>query len=216
MHMFLTCSSLLSLASVLTFTASTASAAEGPITEFALAGEGHRPQAIVTGPDGNLWVTEVGKHKIIRITPAGKITEFPVPGEKVGVLQGITAGADGNIWFSSREENAIRRVSLEGGIQRHLPHPVDGGNEKPPHHGVVAAGDGDRTRRKRLVRRDAREQDRPDHPEGGDHRIPGADRGQRSLCRGLRQEQDGLVHREPGPTRWRDWTLRRGRSMSSS
>src|SRR5471032_3355513 len=80
------------------------------IQEFALATEGGRPQAIAPGPDGNMWVTEVIKHKILRVSPDGKITEFPVPSKTVGVLQGIAAGADGNVWFTSREENSIRRM----------------------------------------------------------------------------------------------------------
>lgn len=88
--------------------------AGGPITEFPLSTPSHRPQAIVAGPDGNLWVTEVIKKKIVRVSPSGMITEFAVPGMGVGVLQGIGAGADGNLWFTSREENAIRRVSPKG------------------------------------------------------------------------------------------------------
>jgi virginiamycin B lyase len=88
--------------------------AEGPISEFKLASAGHRPQAIVTGPDGYLWVTEVIKKKLLRVSPTGTITEFSVPGMGVGVLQGIAAGGDGNLWFTSREENAIRRATPDG------------------------------------------------------------------------------------------------------
>lgn len=84
------------------------------LVEKSLPGEGQRPQAIVVGPDGNLWVTEVLKHQIFRVTPSGEMTAFSVPGESVGVLQGITSGPDGNLWFTSREENAIRRVSTKG------------------------------------------------------------------------------------------------------
>lgn len=84
------------------------------IIERSLPGEGQRPQAIAVGPDGNLWVTEVLKHQIFRVTPEGEMTAFPVPGEVVGVLQGITSSPDGNLWFTSREENAIRRVSTTG------------------------------------------------------------------------------------------------------
>jgi virginiamycin B lyase len=84
------------------------------IVEKSLPGDGQRPQAIVVGPNGNLWVTEVIKHQIFRIKPNGDVTAFRVPGEKVGVLQGITFGPDGNLWFTSREENAIRRVSPAG------------------------------------------------------------------------------------------------------
>jgi virginiamycin B lyase len=84
------------------------------ITEFELSSPGHRPQAIAPGPDGNLWVTEVVRHKILKVTPKGEITEYPVPGDKVGVLQGISAGADGKIWFTSREENAVRQITTDG------------------------------------------------------------------------------------------------------
>jgi virginiamycin B lyase len=48
------------------------------------------------------------------VTPGGEMTAFRVPGDAVGVLQGITSGPDGNLWFTSREENAIRRVSIKG------------------------------------------------------------------------------------------------------
>lgn len=84
------------------------------IVETSLPGDGQRPQAIVFDPNGNLWVTEVIKHQIFRIKPNGDVTAFRVPGEEVGVLQGITSGPDGNLWFTSREENAIRRISPAG------------------------------------------------------------------------------------------------------
>jgi virginiamycin B lyase len=98
----------------MTVTLTASAAPDDPVTEFSLASDGHRPQAIVAGPDGNLWVTEVLKKKILRVTPKGEITEFQVPGKDVGVLQGIAAGPDGNLWFTSREENAIRRVTPKG------------------------------------------------------------------------------------------------------
>jgi virginiamycin B lyase len=88
--------------------------ADDAINEYPLATVGHRPQAIVLGPDGNMWATEVIKKKILKITPDGAITEYAVPGDKVGVLQGIAAGSDGNLWFTSREENAIRTITTKG------------------------------------------------------------------------------------------------------
>jgi virginiamycin B lyase len=95
-------------------TAARESRADDAIREFPLSAVGHRPQAIVLGSDGNLWATEVIKKKILKITPDGAITEYPVPGDKVGVLQGIAAGPDGNLWFTSREENAIRTITTMG------------------------------------------------------------------------------------------------------
>ncbi len=38
-----------------------------------------RPLGITAGPGGNLWFTDSGSNKIGRISPSGKITEFPVP-----------------------------------------------------------------------------------------------------------------------------------------
>ncbi len=121
--------------------------AQATIDEFPLASDGHRPQAIVSGPDGNLWVTEVLKHEILRVTPAGKITEFPVPGKAVGVLQGIAAGPDGNIWFTSREENSIRRVSPSGEFNGEFPLPSGATDNNTLTKGswpreIVAAPDG--------------------------------------------------------------------------
>src|SRR5438105_925769 len=50
----------------------------GELAEFAVPTAGSFPRGIIAGPDKNLWFTElVGK--IGRITPAGAITEFPIP-----------------------------------------------------------------------------------------------------------------------------------------
>lgn len=74
---------------------------------------------IATGTDGNLWFTEqIGK--IGRITPAGVITEFPIP--ETGMTStsslafGIAAGADGNIWFAEPEPNKIGRITPAGTV----------------------------------------------------------------------------------------------------
>ena len=56
---------------------------------------------ISTGPDGNLWFTLGGS--IGRMTPAGAVTSFQVPGT-FNVLAGLTTGPDGNLWFTERED----------------------------------------------------------------------------------------------------------------
>jgi streptogramin lyase len=70
------------------------------------------PGGITTGPDGNLWFTDLGTNAIGRITPAGVITEFPLaaasdPG-------GITTGPDGNLWFTELGPNKIGRITTAG------------------------------------------------------------------------------------------------------
>jgi RHS repeat-associated protein len=68
----------------------------GVMTPFASAGT---PYGITGGPDGNVWFTERFGNNIGRITPAGVITEFPIPTANSQVKQ-IALGPDGNLWFT--------------------------------------------------------------------------------------------------------------------
>jgi virginiamycin B lyase len=66
------------------------------------------------GHDGNLWFTEYDGSKIGRITPAGTITEFPLPippPYSSSRPQVTTAGPDGNLWFTESAGNKIGRIS---------------------------------------------------------------------------------------------------------
>jgi streptogramin lyase len=87
---------------------------KGVITEFSIPGSssqgGYRvfrgilngPTAITGGSDGNLWFTNP-PDRIGRITPEGKVTEFPIPPESngtYGYLYAITNGSDNNLWFT--------------------------------------------------------------------------------------------------------------------
>jgi hypothetical protein len=65
--------------------------------------------SMTAGPDGSVWFTE--GQKIARITPAGALTEFPVPPPDVF----ITAGPDGNLWFSA-QPGKIRRITPSGAV----------------------------------------------------------------------------------------------------
>src|SRR5262249_42215094 len=68
-----------------------------------------QPETIVTGPDGNLWFTESAKDNIGQITPAGVITEFPVP--RTGTTpDGVTLGPDNNLWFTSFSGQSVGRL----------------------------------------------------------------------------------------------------------
>ena len=69
--------------------------------------------AITRGPDGNLWFAEETGLKVGKITPAGVITEYPIPGARG--LTGIAAGPDGNIWFTDELAAFVGHIDTNGG-----------------------------------------------------------------------------------------------------
>jgi len=76
-------------------------------------------KGITAGPDGNVWFLEddaaLAVNKVGRITPAGDITEFPIP-DPLHLFHPtrITTGPDGSLWFSAY--NAIGRITLGGTV----------------------------------------------------------------------------------------------------
>ncbi len=93
----------------------------GTISEFPLpAGTpvtgsyfGAYARAITAGSDGNVWLTDLRRLSIIRMTPSGDVTEFNTP------ALGITVGDDGNVWFTSGGQ--IGRLSPDGATQAWFP-----------------------------------------------------------------------------------------------
>ena len=92
---------------------------DGAVTQFpAGAGSGDSstgPQGITPGPDGNLWFTEFWTNRIGRMTPAGVLTEFPIPSPDTAP-RGIVAGPDGNLWFVEAHftHTAVARITTAG------------------------------------------------------------------------------------------------------
>jgi virginiamycin B lyase len=72
------------------------------------------PYAIASGPDGNLWVSAADS--VLRVTPAGDITSFPVPHSTSE--SSITFGSDGNLWLAPIGE--VARVTLAGSVSEFL------------------------------------------------------------------------------------------------
>ena len=70
---------------------------------------------ICTGPDGNLWFTEVVANKIGRMTTAGTVSEYPLP-TAFAQPRGITAGPDGNLWFTEGPVGKIGKITTAGAI----------------------------------------------------------------------------------------------------
>jgi virginiamycin B lyase len=80
-----------------------------------------QPEHIITGPDGNLWLTEVWARVIGRLTPDGRHDQFPVAGDPPDLtrqLEGIAAGPDGNIWFTEpgTSQSVVARITPAGQI----------------------------------------------------------------------------------------------------
>src|SRR2546428_3512139 len=92
---------------------------DGKVTPFqAGVGDGvsgTSPQRITTGPDGNLWFTEAFSNRIGRMTPAGTLTEFPLPMARSNP-RAIVAGPHGNTL-----------------VPRATRSPPDAGRNTPPH-----------------------------------------------------------------------------------
>lgn len=97
----------------------------GEVTAYALAPHAG-PLGIVSGPDGNLWFPVSGRKSrrpaIVRITPGGEMTRFPLPPRPNGssytgvgeIVVGpeIVRGPDGNLWFGAGVAH------LKGGSRR--------------------------------------------------------------------------------------------------
>src|SRR5204863_249228 len=80
---------------------------------------------ITTGPDGNVWFTEIAGNKIGKITPAGVITEFPIP-TAASTPVGIASGPDGNLWFTEELANKIGRITTAGVVTEYSIPTSDG------------------------------------------------------------------------------------------
>jgi streptogramin lyase len=82
-----------------------------------------RARAAALGPDGNLWFVAIDggaeiRESIDRFTPAGQLSEFPLPVRHYEANTGpaIVAGADGNLWFAEYGTNKLGRITPAGQI----------------------------------------------------------------------------------------------------
>jgi streptogramin lyase len=114
---------LFALLAYLGFAAASASATPvGQVEEFQLA-PGTRAQALVAGPDGNLWFAglrfqPLGYTDVVgRVTPQGRVREFRLSTHEAYVgLSDIVAGPDGNLWFAEGGRPKIGRVTPAGQV----------------------------------------------------------------------------------------------------
>jgi hypothetical protein len=85
------------------------------LTEFGGLTPGARADSIVAGSDGNIWFVEYGTRSIGRITPAGAVTEFPLPPGIVPFSwrgEEMSMGPGGDLYFLV--EGGIGRMTMAG------------------------------------------------------------------------------------------------------
>ena len=111
-----------------------AAAANGDVTQFQVFGI---PADITSGADGNLWFTDYIGNQIVKITPAGVLTRYPIP-TFFSLPSSITTGSDGNVWFAEVNGNKIGRITPAGVITEFVvPTPGAG-----LYGGITAGSDG--------------------------------------------------------------------------
>ncbi|HET7452198.1 MAG TPA: virginiamycin B lyase [Thermoanaerobaculia bacterium] len=107
---------------------------DGAISTFPLPNSEATAAAITTGPDGDLWFTEIdskSERSVARLTTAGHVDAFALPaGTRIPI--GIAAGSDGNVWFTDdRTRNGdfsgeVGRVTSTGTVVE-MPVPASAG-----------------------------------------------------------------------------------------
>ncbi len=89
-----------------------------------------QPGAIVTGPDGNVWVAEnplnpsPGNSQVEVFTTTGKSTEYPLTA--VGSLDGLAVGPDGRLWALDASNNQLVRLGPDGSVRATFAVPTTG------------------------------------------------------------------------------------------
>ena len=127
---FLACATALSTALILIPNAGAVRIGEVPLEP------GSGPTDLVTGSDGNLFVTEDGADRVDRVRPDGGIIgQFGLPVGSNPIA--IAAGPDGNLWVAEFTAKKIARVTTAGGVG-HFPAGTTAGSPL----GIAAGPDG--------------------------------------------------------------------------
>ncbi len=110
---------------------------------------GSKPLSIVVR-DGVMWFSEAAGDHIGRLTVNGEITEFPIP-SKGSQPRAMCPHPDGSIWFVQTSANGLCRIDRNGGMIEY--------KVTTPNASLRSVTR--RPRRRSLVHRELRQQDRP-------------------------------------------------------
>jgi hypothetical protein len=113
---------------------------------LSLQGNNSEPYGITVGSDGNVWFAQCNSASayaaVVKVTPAGQMTLFPLPAGQARCPRWVALGSDGAIWFtefSPQSGNAIAlvgRINVQGSVSEFtLP-----ANDEPM--GIVNGTDG--------------------------------------------------------------------------
>ncbi len=72
-------------------------------------GSGVRPEAVATGPEGDLWFTAFEAAKLGRVSPSGQVTEYSLPAGSGP--RAITTGPEGVMWFTDADTNKVGKIN---------------------------------------------------------------------------------------------------------
>lgn len=100
------------------------------VNKFTMPGWVSGGYSMTTGGDGNVWYADDTRNEIVRVTPAGQFSRFPVPHQascQDPSVKTIVAGADGNVWYTNilinnncgGHQNWIGKVTPNGTITQY-------------------------------------------------------------------------------------------------
>lgn len=96
------------------------------------------PAGITTGPDGNVWFTDINWPDVGYVVPGSRaFAEFAVQAGD-SVPAGIAAGSDGNLWFTLPGTNSLGSISPTTHAITYYPLPTANSNPL----GITAGPDG--------------------------------------------------------------------------
>jgi streptogramin lyase len=94
----------------------------GMVAEYPIPTAASVAEDITSGPDSNLWFTEIGSEKVGRLTTSGVFSEY-IAGYHP---EGITVGPDHNLWFFTSQAfkgSSIAKMTIAGIVSTFsLPH----------------------------------------------------------------------------------------------
>ena len=91
-------------------------------------GRAYQPGAsnLVNGPDGNIWSPATSGSGILKITPTGNFTVYPLASLQAHP-ESLVVGSDGALWFVMQGIGQIGRITTAGAITTFTPpgvHPI--------------------------------------------------------------------------------------------